>query len=283
MTPAAEPLAVVTGGSAGLGKVIAATLLSRGYRVLLVGRSESRLAEVESELTRDFRPSSVSTFAADLTSIEDVRGLAERVRIQSDRLQVLVNVVGGSDRGFVEGLTRERLLELIDQNVTTALLCSQQLLPMLRESKGVIVNIGSLASKVSARYLGGYAPAKHALAAITQQMRLELRAEGVHVALVCPGPIRRNDAGQRYAERVDERLPDQASAPGGGTRVRGLPPERVAAAVMRCIERRCPEVILPGYLRVLVAIGHAFPTLGDWLLLKFTSPKDSAGSKDSGG
>ncbi len=270
-----SPLAVVTGGSAGLGKVIAAALLARGYHVVIVGRSESRLAEARSELAADFEAAMVSTFAADLTSEEQVARLHEWLREQSERLDVLVNVAGASDRGLVEKLTRERLIELIDQNVTTALLCSRQLLPMLREARGVIVNIGSLASKVGARYLGGYAPAKHALAGLTQQLRLELRPEGVHVALVCPGPIRREDAGTRYRERVGGELPKQAAGAGAGTKLKGLAPDRVAGAVIRCIERRCPEVILPGYLRVLVAIGHASPRVGDWLLLKFTSGRDS--------
>ncbi len=136
------------------------------------------------------------------------------------------------------------------------------------------MNIGSLASKVGARYIGGYAIAKHALAGMTQQLRLELKPRGIHVGLVSPGPIRRDDAGQRYNKSMEEGLPTQASAPGGGTRLKGLAPERVADAVLRCIESRKPDIVLPGYLRLLIATGHAFPRLGDWLLLKFTSVKE---------
>lgn len=113
---------------------------------------------------------------------------------------MLVNCVGISDRGLIEDLKSDRLQELLDQNVFTALLCCQAGLPLLKESRGVIVNIGSLASKVGARYIGGYAIAKHALAGLTQQMRLELKPVGVHVGLVSPGPIQREDAGRRIAK-----------------------------------------------------------------------------------
>lgn len=268
-------LAVVAGGSAGLGRVIAAKLIERGYHVIIVARDSARLEQTRAELLSSGPAgASVTSMIADLTSEADLRDLAVRVGEIAPRLNVLVNVAGSSDRGLATELTRDRLIELVDQNVTTAMLCSRHLLPMIAAAGGVIVNIGSLASKVGARYLGGYVASKHALAGWTQQLRLELRPSGVHVALVCPGPIRRDDAGRRYATRLGAGLPQQASAPGAGTRVRGLAPERVATAVVRCIDRRCPEIILPGYLRLLVALGHAFPRLGDWLLVRMTDRRD---------
>ena len=118
-------------------------------------------------------------------------------------------------------------------------------------------------------------PDIHGLAGMTQQMRLELRPRGIHVGLVSPGPIARDDAGRRYTESIDASIPEQASAPGGGTRLKGLAAERVADAVLRCIRHRAADIVLPGYLRILIAIGHAFPRLGDWLLIKFTSSAET--------
>ncbi|MFG0262890.1 MAG: SDR family NAD(P)-dependent oxidoreductase, partial [Novipirellula sp. JB048] len=146
-------------------------------------------------------------------------------------------------------------------------------IPELQQRHGVIINIGSLASKVGARYLGGYAIAKHALAGLTQQMRLELKPRGVHVGLVNPGPIRRDDAGSRYHQLMQGNVPAAAAQPGGGTKIKGLAPEIVARAVLSCVHRRRGDVVLPRYLRLLIAVGHLAPRLGDWLLLKFTSSK----------
>ncbi|MGB7326279.1 MAG: SDR family oxidoreductase [Rubripirellula sp.] len=271
------PVALVTGSTAGLGLHIASALVRKGYRVVIVGRDAERLEiarrQIESSPNQTRADGSVVGYLADVTDPKSVSELFAMVTSQFTRLDVLVNTVGTSDRGLIENLTTERLEQLVTQNVVSALLCSQAATRPLEKTGGVIVNIGSLASKVGARYIGGYAIAKHALAGMTAQMRLELKPRGVHVALVSPGPIRRDDAGTRYQQNLDANLPEQAAKPGGGARLKGLPPERVADAVVRCIHRRSPDVVLPGYLRPLIAIGHAMPRLGDWLLLKFTSSK----------
>ncbi|TWU42295.1 SDR family NAD(P)-dependent oxidoreductase [Novipirellula artificiosorum] len=265
------PVVMVTGGSSGLGKVIARTFLDAGFRVVIVGRNQERLDAAKREWGK---LEQVKTAVADVSTHA---GAANAVAVTNEhfgRLDALVNCVGSSDRGLVENLTHQRLDELIQQNVHTALLCSVAALPLLEVSSGAIVNIGSLAGKVGARYLGGYCVAKHALSGLTQQMRLELKPRGVHVALVSPGPIRRDDAGSRYTAQVDETLPADAAKPGGGTSVKGIAPEKVAAAVLDAVRRRRPDVVMPGYLRLLIAIGHLSPRIGDWLLRKLTSSKE---------
>ena len=272
-------VALVTGGSAGLGFVIARRLLDAGYCVVIVGRDSGRLEDAMRRLDPEGCLSSngnigqrLACLACDLTDARAVAQLVTDTLNTWGRLDVLVNCVGASDRGLIENLEPDRAEFLFRQNVITALLCSQNTIEALEKTGGVIVNIGSLASKVGARYIGAYAMAKHALAGMTQQLRLELKPRGIHVCLVSPGPIRRKDAGQRYQESIDG-LPPQAAKPGGGTRVKGLPPERVADAVLAAIRRRKPDVVLPRYLRLLIMLGHASPRLGDWLLLKFTSPR----------
>lgn len=271
-------VAIVTGGSAGLGFHIALAMVRQGYRVGIVGRDPKRLEDacrqIEQRAASASNPGTVVARVANVTRPDDVTALFEWADRQFGRLDVLVNAVGASDRGLIEKLTRERLEYLWNQNVLAALLCSQAGIGRLEVSHGVIVNIGSLASKVGARYLGGYSIAKHGLAGMTSQLRLELKPRGVHVGLVSPGPIRRDDAGSRYQDQIDSGLPNQAAKPGGGTRIKGLTPEVVASAVLRCIDRRIPDIVLPKYLRPLIAIGDAFPRIGDWLLLKFTSSKN---------
>lgn len=274
MVSSERSVAMITGASSGLGYHIAARFLSAGYRIVLVGRDADRLREASERLGAAANGTALCE-VCDVTEPQQVAELLTRVDTHYGRLDVLVNCVGASDRGLVEKLTPARLDELMRINVHTALLCSQAAIPLLESSRGVIVNIGSLASKVGSRYIGGYAIAKHALAGMTQQMRLELKPRGIHVALVNPGPIVRDDEGGRYESRVDASLPAQASRPGGGTSVKGLRPEQVADAVYRAVQRRAPDLVRPSYLRILIAIGHAMPRLGDWLLLRFTSRKSN--------
>ncbi|WP_068259475.1 SDR family NAD(P)-dependent oxidoreductase [Rubripirellula obstinata] len=265
-------VAVVTGGSAGLGFLIAQALLRQDYFVVIVGRSEERLREAARQLEAG-SVKGVAFQVADVTVSSDAKLVFDEVLKNQGRLDVLVNCVGQSDRGQIATLTVDRLNELINQNVVSAMLCCQSAIELLEKSGGVIVNIGSLAAKVSPRFLGGYAIAKHALAAMTGQMRLELRPKGIHVGLVNPGPIRRSDAGSRYDNQLDASLPDQAKKPGAGARISGLDPQRVVNQVLRMIRKRKPDILIPGYLRYLIAAGQATPRFGDWLLMKFTSGK----------
>ena len=274
-----QPVAVVTGGSAGLGLAIAAELRKAGYIIVILGRDAERLKGACDSLAetteRPEQEKFVLGLAVDLTLREQVGEVFQQIHDRFGRVDVLVNNVGASDRGTMENLAVERLEEIVRANVVPTLLCSQAALPMLERSSGVIINVGSMAAKVGARFLGAYPAAKHALAGLTQQMRLEWKERGVHVGLVNPGPIRRDDVGRRYDDRVaaDSKLPEQAKQPGGGTKVKGVPPEKVARKVLRMIQRRQADVLLPAYLRPLVAIGHLYMPLGDWLLLKFTSSK----------
>ncbi|MCA9139635.1 MAG: SDR family oxidoreductase [Planctomycetales bacterium] len=266
-----RPTVLVTGGSAGLGLVIAQTFAGAGYQVIIVGRSAERLDTALETFDGHPHRANVTILSGDLSKKTDGQRIAGIVQDRCGRLDVLVNCIGTSDRGLANDLSSERLHELIDQNVVTTLTSCQTFLPLLENSRGCVVNIGSLAGKVGARYLGGYNAAKHALTGLTQQMRLEWKDKGVHVALVSPGPIRRDDAGVRYQDQTVGALPESAAKPGGGTKVKGLPPQKVADAVLKCAQKRQTDVILPGYMRFLIVLGNAWPRLGDWLLLKFTS------------
>lgn len=261
---------LVTGASAGLGLVTAETFLREGYELVATGRDADRLEAVVGQLRQNFPDRRIEGMVADGTSVADGRRVAEQIHAQFGRLDVLVNCIGTSDRGVVKELDPDGLELLFRQNVSSMLITTQSVLTLLVESRGSIVNVGSLAGKVGARYLGGYVAAKHAVTGITQQMRLELRKDGIHVALVSPGPIRRDDAGQRYAAKSSESLPESAQRAGGGTKVKGLAPERVARSILLAAKKKRIDVVLPGYLRLLITVGNAFPRLGDWILLKLT-------------
>lgn len=272
-----RPVVIITGGSAGLGFSIAEAFGNAGYCIALLARNEQRLQEAKATLQQKcgLDATSILTIAARLDTLAEVQAAIEQVAQRFGRVDALINNVGASDRGTIQQLTADHLTQVIATNIVPTLHCSQAAFPWLKESQGVIVNIGSLAAKVGARYLGAYPAAKHALAGMTQQMRLEWRPYGIHVALLNPGPIKRQDAGSRYTESVvrDPNLPAQATQPGGGTTVKGLAAERVAQRVVRMVRKRQTDVLLPGYLRPLVAIGNCWPALGDWLLLRFTRSK----------
>ncbi len=210
------------------------------------------------------------TFAADITNEEQVAQLLAHTRDKYGRLDVLVNAAGKSSRGRATETPPEKFQELWELNFLATVRCVQALLPLIVESHGSIVNIGSLASKTAGQFLGAYPASKFPVAAYSQQLRMELRAEGVHILLVCPGPIRRDDAGRRYTSESDD-IPESAQRPGGGAKLDAIDPVKLAAQVLTACERRQPELVVPAKARWLFAVSQLWPTLGDKILRRKTS------------
>lgn len=257
--------AVVTGGSAGLGLELARALCDRGAHVVVAARDRQRLDHAAAEL-----PEEASAVTADVTRDEDVESLVERARSRLGGIDLWANCAGRSARGTVADTSLQEFQALWEVNFLATVRCAQAALPWLAQSRGHLVNIGSLASKFAPRFLGAYPASKFAVAALSQQLRLEWQEQGVHVLLVCPGPLRREDAGQRYAAQAAT-LPEQAQAPGGGARLKGIDPQRLASDILRACQRRRGELVVPWRARLLAATAQLFPAWGDWLLRKSTA------------
>ncbi len=263
-----DKVVLITGGSAGLGLAIGQAFLVHGATVILVGRNEQRLQDAVSQLIASER-GNVEGRKCDVTDTNDVSSLVSHVIAKHGRLDVLVNNAGKSARGRVLDTPIEAFRELLELNFLAAVRCTQAFAKTLTANRGHVVNIGSLSAKIAAPYLGAYAASKFPVAAFSQQLRLETKPNGLHVLLVCPGPIQRADAGQRYQGQLHD-LPDSARRPGGGVQIKGIPPEQLARKILRACESRVPELVVPGKVRLLVAISQLFPKLGDWIVSKKT-------------
>ena len=101
------------------------------------------------------------------------------------------------------------------------------------------------------------------------QFLVELGPRGVHTLLVSPGPIARDDARERYSEQAAD-LPQAAHRPGGGAQLKAIPPELLAAKILRACESRRPELVIPGKTKLLFSLAQLWPTFADWILQKNT-------------
>lgn len=259
---------LITGASAGLGLAIARQFAAAGSKVALVARDAERLAAAIRSL--NVPPEQTLAISADVTQQADVERMAAEVQQQWGRLDVLVNCAGKSVRGRIDETTPEQFQQLWELNFLATVRCTRACLPLLLESKGHVVQIGSLAAKAASKYLGAYPASKFPLAAYSQQLRLELGPQGLHVLLVCPGPVLRDDAGQRYAIQ-SANLPESAKQPGGGVKIKGIDPEYLARQILRACERRQLELIVPAKARILLILNQLWPSLGDWLTNRMTS------------
>lgn len=255
---------LITGGSSGLGRVIAETFLRNGAEVAVAALEESDVLRAAEEMGCGTLP-----LCADITRQEDVERIFETVQKHWGTLDVLVNNAGRSTRGKVLDTTPEQFQSLFDLNVLGTVRCTRAFAPLLLKSQGHIVNIGSLAAKSAARYVGAYPVSKFAVAAYSQQLRLELGPQGLHVLLVCPGPIKRG-AERLYPLEGLEDVPESARAPGVGVKTRRIEPSDLADKILDYCRRRKPELVVPARAKLLFALAQLFPTFGDYLVRKNT-------------
>lgn len=267
MTYWQSKVVLVTGGSSGLGRVIADAFGAAGAKLVIAGL-EADAVEASAQEMRE-AGYDVLGVAVDITQQDQVDRLFAKALERFGQLDVLVNNAGRSMRGKVLDTTPERFRELMELNLIATVRCTRAAAPHLLKQRGHVVNIGSLAAKSAARWVGAYPATKFAVAAYSQQLRLELGPEGLHVLLVCPGPIARKDE-RLYPLAGLEDVPERARRPGAGVHVSAIPPERLAQAILRACERRQPELIMPGKARWLFAISQLWPRLGDWLVLRNT-------------
>jgi len=258
---------LVTGGSSGLGRVIAGEFAAAGAKVILAGLEPDGVAQAADEMRA--RSCDVLGVQADVTQQADVDRLFAQSLERFGRLDVLVNSAGRSMRGKLIDTTPDQFRELMELNLIALVRCTRAAAPHLLRQRGHVVNIGSLASKSAARWVGAYPASKFAVAAYSQQLRLELGSEGLHVLLVCPGPIARKDARLYPLEGLED-VPERARRPGAGVRVRPIEPERLARAILSACQRRVPELVVPAHARWLFALCQLWPSLGDWIVLRKT-------------
>lgn len=259
---------MVTGASQGFGKALAQQLIAQGSHVVLAARDDEKLNAAAKQLDAD--RTHTHCVPTDVTNDDDVVQLMDAVREKHGKLDALFNIAGVSSRGLVCDTSIDEFLCSYDLNVLSTVRCFQAARPLLEASQGHIVNMGSLASKSASKFIGPYATSKFALAGLNHQLRLEMADSGVHVMLVCPGPIARDDAGSRYDQQAAN-LPDSASKPGAGVKVKAIDPHELAARVLKGCEKRQTEIVIPGKARLLFAIAQLSGAWGDWVLRRFTS------------
>jgi NAD(P)-dependent dehydrogenase (short-subunit alcohol dehydrogenase family) len=177
-----EQIAIVTGGSSGIGRAVAIELAKRGARVLITGRRTEALDQ-----TASFHPNIVGLRADSAEPNDAVRTVAKAVELWG-RLDVLVNNAGAGGILPLAQATANRITDIFAVNVLGPSLLAAAALPLLRMSRGVIVNISSTYGHKPVANLSHYAASKAALEHLTRCWALELAPHGIRVNSVAAGP-----------------------------------------------------------------------------------------------
>ena len=176
---------LVTGASSGIGRAIAESLVDQNTVVWAGARNPAVLADLAKKHHGHFRPVKL-----DVTSDDDIaftmRTIAEERAIDSFSL---INNAGVAVGGPFECIPVREYKSVFDVNLFGLIEMTQAALPLLRKTKGRIVNIGSVSGRISAPFMSPYTGSKFAVRAVTDSLRREMMAFGVEVSLIEPGPI----------------------------------------------------------------------------------------------
>ena len=259
---------LITGATSGIGRDAALRLTRAGHLVLAGGRRPDALAALARAAGTRLEPLVLDV--TDPASIAAARELVER-RTGGRGLDVLVNNAGFALPGPLEALADRDLRELFDTNVFGLLAVTRAFLPAMRErGQGRVVNVGSIMGRVPMPLLGAYNASKHAVAAISDALRMELAPFGITVVLVEPGAVRTGFAATALSGLTPYRDPASpyaaalAGTDAAWARVyRFAPgPAGVGRAIVRAAtaDRPAPRYVVPAHNRLVVAALAALPT-----------------------
>jgi len=175
-----ERAALITGGSSGIGLAIARMLRDEGYDLTLASRRPEKVEAAAKEL-------GAVAVAVDVADEAACERLVAEHRERFGRLDMLVNSAGIGIAGTVEGLSAKHLDLTVGVNLRGLFLVTQRAIPLLRESRGWIVNLASIAGTLPTPGLAAYGATKAAVISLTRTLNEELDGDGVRAVAICPG------------------------------------------------------------------------------------------------
>jgi short-subunit dehydrogenase len=245
-----DRIALVTGGSRGIGPYIARALARQGAHVVIVARSKAGELEAVAASLRALGVKCVA-LRADLSSSDDRAQLVERAASELGPIDILVNNAGLESEGAFVDIDAETITRTIEVNLTAPLLLAREALPgMIERGFGHVVTLSSLAGKKGAPYDAVYSGTKAALVEWTEALRCELYGTGVDASVVCPGYVRGEGMFARFG-----------IAPPGF--LGSCTPEQVANAVVRAVTHNIGQQLVNSRpVAPLLALYSLWPNMG---------------------
>ena len=234
-----KKVALVTGASSGIGKAIYIRLIAKGWTVYGTSRKIEK-----GSVKKENGGSMIYMNVTDDLSVKEAVGIIKKAE---GRLDALINNAGYGIAGAVEDTSAGEAQSLFDANFFGVLRTTRACMPLLAESCGIIVNISSVAGRLTIPFQSMYSAAKAAVEALSEALRMEAKPYGVRVCVVEPGDTKTDFTenriwseqahGSKYESRMQASIKKMEH-----DEQNGAPPEAVAKAVYNMIARKNPPV-----------------------------------------
>jgi short-subunit dehydrogenase len=269
--PLTDQVIVITGASSGIGLTTARMAAKRGARVVLAARNAQDLEAVTYEICAAGACAlAVPTDVADAAAVEE---LGARALLEFGTIDTWVNNAGVSIYGKLVDMPLEDKRRLFDINFWGVVHGCRTAVRLMRDTGGVLINIGSEVSDIAIPLQGIYSASKHAVKGYTDALRMELEHDGIPIAVTLVKPSAINTP---YPEHARNYLSEGVPA---------LPPpiyapEVVARAILGCAERPVRDIVIGGGGRVHIALGKNAPRLTDKFMRRSMFESQKAFDRD---
>ena len=263
-----DKVVIITGGSSGIGKGLALEFGKLGAKVVITGRNEAKLNQVQEDLTtRDVQCLAV---IADSASEEDnAKVIADTVEAYGT-IDILINNAGISMRALFEDLDLSVIKQVMDINFYGTVYATKYALPHILKSKGTIVGVSSINGFRGTPARTAYTASKYAMNGFFESLRTEVMKRGVHVLVVCPGFTGSNI--RNAALTADGTV--QGESPRDEQKM--MTPEDVAKATIRAIKKQKRDLVLTSDGKLARFLNKWMPSMMDKIVYnKMAKEKDS--------
>src|SRR2546423_9008233 len=283
--PLREKVVLITGGSRGLGLVIARQICARGGNVALIARDPDELARAKADLST--RGGNVLTIQCDLLDAEQIHAAVREVIDRFGKIDILVNNAGIIEVGPMEHLTPEDFERAMRLHFWAPFELISQVVPEMRIwGGGRIINISSIGGKVAVPHMASYSASKFALTGFSDAVRAELARDNIHVTTVAPGTMRTGShVNAKFKGRHDNEFAWFAAS--AGAPFISMSADRAARKILAACRRGQPSLTLTFAARAAILGNALFPNLTGYTM-KFVNrllpgTGDAQGNKSRAG
>lgn len=277
-----DKVVVISGGSRGLGLVLARQLAAQGAKLALLSRDELKLREAARQL--ESTKAEVSYHVCDVRNEAQVQSVISSVVARFGRIDVLINDAGIIQVGPLDTMTPDDYRNAMDTHFYGPLYLTMTVLPHMRHQKfGRIANISSIGGKLSVPHLLPYSASKFALVGLSEGLRAELMKDNILVTTVCPGMMRTGS--HINAEFKGDNESEFAwFAISNGLPISSVSAEKAASQIIDAIRRGDAELIVSVQAQAAIKFGGLFPGITSDIMgfVNFFLPRahgDDKGSK----